>query len=70
MEPLTARGLLSIRGRRVGGSAVVCRFAKKRSERFRVCTSDSVIRRPTNGSLNVSVRQTCFRSDRRSALYP
>ena len=70
MKPLTARGLLSICGRRVGGSAVVCRFTKKRPERVGICISDSIIRTPTNGSLNVSVRQACFRSDRRSALYP
>ena len=49
MKPLTARGLLPIRGRRVGGSAVVCRFAKKRPERVRICTSNSIIRTPTNG---------------------
>ena len=70
MKPLTARGLLPIRGRRVGGSAVVAGFAKKRPERVRVCTSNSIIRTLTNGSLNVSVRQACFRRDRRSALCP
>ena len=70
MKPLTARGLLPICGRRVGGPAVVSRFTKKRPERVRIRTSNSIIRTPTNGSLNVSVRQACFRRDRRSALCP
>jgi hypothetical protein len=70
MNPLTARGLLPIRGRRVGGSSVVCRFTEKRPERVRVCTSESIVQDRQNGSLNVSVRQARFRSDRRSVLCP